>query len=432
MELSREDFTHLPLVGKIFPLATLLGRSQLITGSLILFIGAAVGNFGNYLYHLLMGRMLGPENYGILSSLISLTYFLGVPVGALNLLIVKNVSALKPNKKAAGNFYFWIMKKVFVFVLLAFFLILLISPVISSSLKIGSPFPVIIILLSGTIGVFLSINLGVFRGLLKFTHLAAINVGATALKLFLAIWLVYLGFGVIGAVSPFLISTVVILLITFWLIFRFLDKNGNSRDFKDTLGVTGYLLPIFFFNLAHTSLYSSDIILARRFLPSEQAGFYAALSTLGKIIFFAVSPVVAVMFPLVSERHSNGGNYKKVFKLSFLLVLLAVFSIGAFYLFFPKIVVQLLFGKGYLLITPYLKIFAAIFLFFTLSFLLLNYFLSIGKTKAVLIYLLAAIVQILLIFFFHQNLFQLSVVSLVVMVFLFISLVLYYFLNEKE
>jgi O-antigen/teichoic acid export membrane protein len=432
MKLFKENFTHLPLMGKIFPAVVSLRRSQLITGSLIVFVGAAVSNFGNYLYHLLMGRMLGPENYGILSSLISLTYFLGVPMGALSLLVVKNVSSLKADKKEVVGFYFWTLRKVSFFSAFLFLLVLVASFPVASLLKMNSPLAVATILFTGVGGVFLSVNLAVLQGLLKFGQLTVASIASVILKLISAVVLVYFGWGVLGAVFPFLFSSILILCFTFWLIFRFLGRFSERRQFRDSWGVVNYLIPIFFFNLAHTSLYSSDIILARHFLPSKEAGFYAALSTLGKVIFFAVSPIVTVMFPLISERHSNGGNYKRIFRLSFFLVLALSAFVGMVYLFFPKLAIRLLFGSKYLFITPYLKIFVPIFLLFALSFLMLNYFLSIKKTKAVVVYVLVALLQVLGIFLFHRSLFQLAMVSLVSMFLLFVSLLVYYFLDEKE
>jgi len=405
--------------------------NQLVRGSLVVFVGAAVANFGNYLYHLLMGRMLGPAGYGVLSSLISITYFLGVPIGTLNLMVVRQTASLKSKRKELAGFYQWILTKALRFVLPVAFVFLIFSPFVASWLRISSWILVAIVLLSGLLGVLVSINLGVFRGLLKFAELTGLNIAAAALKLFLAVFLVYLGLGVLGAVFPFLLTSFFILVLSFWGVRRFLKKK-RGESFGNTLGVVNCLLSIFLFNLAHTSLYSSDIILAKRFLLPEQAGFYAALSTLGKIIFFTTSPIVSVMFPLVSERYASGGNYKKIFFLSFLLVFLVTISVGGVYLVFPQIVVYLLFGPRYFPIVPYLKFFVPIFFFFTLSFLLLNFFLSVGKAKAVGIYLLAAVSHVLLIILFHQSLFELILVSLAVMSFLFVSLMLYYFLDERK
>jgi len=48
-------------------------------GGVIFFIGGAVANILNYIYRIVMGRMLGPEAFGELIALISLILILAVP-----------------------------------------------------------------------------------------------------------------------------------------------------------------------------------------------------------------------------------------------------------------------------------------------------------------------------------------------------------------
>jgi len=64
--------------------------------------------------------------------------------------------------------------------------------------------------------------------------------------------------------------------------------------------------------------------------------------------------------------------------------------------------------------------------FFTLSTLVLNFFLSIGKTKLVFVALLAAVGQIAGIWFYHDSLFSVIQISTVVSVFFFVILLLYF------
>ena len=77
-------------------------KSKLITGSAVMFVGTMVANVGNYLYHLLMGRMLGPKGYGELESVIAVTYLLFIFLAALNLVIAKFVANLKGKKDRRG------------------------------------------------------------------------------------------------------------------------------------------------------------------------------------------------------------------------------------------------------------------------------------------------------------------------------------------
>ena len=47
--------------------------SQLVRGSLFVFIAGNFASFGNFLYNLAMGRMLSPANYGELEAVLSLS-----------------------------------------------------------------------------------------------------------------------------------------------------------------------------------------------------------------------------------------------------------------------------------------------------------------------------------------------------------------------
>ena len=60
--------------------------------------GSMLSNVVNYLYHLAMGRILGPVDYGILASLFSIFYIIGIVPLSSSVSIVKFVSTAK-NKK---------------------------------------------------------------------------------------------------------------------------------------------------------------------------------------------------------------------------------------------------------------------------------------------------------------------------------------------
>ncbi len=420
------------MVKRISALKNQVQSSVLFRGSAFLFISSILGNIFNYLYHLTMGRLLGPVDYGLLASLISLSYLLGVPLGTMNKVVVKYASALgeKKNDGLVRGLYFWFLKNI---TLLSggFFLILLaVSPLLSNWLKIDSLNLIIVVLTANFIGIFSAFNISILNGLLDFSRSAALGAILSLLKLLLGVFLVLLGFRVLGAVTSFLLTGLVGGVVSFWLVRRWLVKKEISPWSPDLKGIIDYTLPSFIFSLSFTSLYSSDVILARRFLTPREAGFYAALSTLGKVIFFASGPVIAVMFPLVSKNHSGGKNYKAVFRLSCLFTALISLGGAFFYFLFPKLVVTVLFGRGYLAVMPYLNLFALIFVLFTFNYLLMNFYLSIKKTRAVWFYLAAALLQVGLIFIYHQSIAQIAFAFLGSLTFLFLLLLGYYWKNE--
>lgn len=407
--------------------------NPLIAGSSVFFVGTMVANFGNYLYHLLMGRMLGPKDYGTLTSLISLAYLLSIFSSTLLTTIIKFVTRYKA-KRQFGKIYnlFWQLKKWFlflgIFILTLFFLF---REKITEFLNIGDSFLVILVGLWMILGFLAFVNEGILRGFLKFNFLSFNTVFSTFLKLILAVVFVKLGFSVVGALGAILLASLLSYLISF-LPLRFLWQYKNGKEEINWKEFFSYSAPVLLATLGLTSLYSSDVILVKHLFPAYEAGLYASLAVLGKIVFFASGVVPAVMFPLVSERFENGKNYRSFFKQSFLIVGGVSLSMTALYYSLPKLMINLLYGPLYLTAAPLLGIFAVFIALYSECNLLINFFLSVGKTRLVVLPVLAALSQVILISFFHQSLFQVIVVSVGVCALLLGALLLFLRRNEKS
>ena len=58
-------------------------KESILKGGIVLFLGMNFVNFGNYLFNMIMGRTLGPSDYGGLVTLISFLAILGVPTATI-------------------------------------------------------------------------------------------------------------------------------------------------------------------------------------------------------------------------------------------------------------------------------------------------------------------------------------------------------------
>jgi O-antigen/teichoic acid export membrane protein len=235
---------------------------------------------------------------------------------------------------------------------------------------------------------------------------------------------VTIGLRVNGALWSLVFSGIVALLFNF-LPLRFLLTNNEKNLKINNREILIFSIPVFFLTLSLTSLYNSDVILVRHFLSAQETGFYAALSTMGKIIFFLTGPVVSVMFPMISERHASGNKYKNLLLLSLILVGIICSFSTLFYFLFPNLVVRIFYGSQYLSAASYLGFFAMLFSFYSLSSLLINFYFSIKRTKIVILPVLAAFFQIVFICFFHQSLLTIILISLIINALLFVGLLLY-------
>ncbi len=72
--------------------------------------------------------------------------------------------------------------------------------------------------------------------------------------------------------------------------------------------------PVLIMLISLTSIFNIDVLLVKHFFDSINAGYYAALSLLGKMIFFGSWSVSMVMFSKVSEAYALNKNYKNILK----------------------------------------------------------------------------------------------------------------------
>ncbi|MDO8639250.1 MAG: oligosaccharide flippase family protein [Candidatus Daviesbacteria bacterium] len=385
-------------------------------------LGSNSINLLNYIYHLVIGRMLGPSFYGELASLISVMGLLGIIPGSLSLVIIKYVSGAK-NEEEVTSLIRLLKTKIFQASLIFFIFIIIISPALASFLYINKLSYLFLIALASLFSIQTLLNRSILQGLLKFKEMVFSVFLENSAKLVISVALVYLGFRVGGAMIAFVIAALL-----GWLFTSFYIKIQSQKESQSSLNLKPMLLftiPVLVQSLAVTSLYSSDLILVKHFFSSHDAGLYAALSTLGKIIFFGAGPIGSVMFPIVSKRHAKGLNVKRVFLYSFFATTVISLSILIVYLFLPRLAVNLLYGSAYLESADLLIWFGIFMSLFTLSSLLINFHLSLNRTKVVVLPLLAAIAQIVVIWFYHQSLFDVIIVSIIVTTLLLVSLLIY-------
>lgn len=403
-------------------------KSPLFSGSAIMVLGSNSVNALNYLYHLIMGRLLGPANYGELAALISLIGLLGMIPGSINLVVIKYISATKSEDKLI-SLVNWLHGKVFKVSLIFSLLIVVISPVISSFLHIEKIIYIILIAVSFLFSVSTILNRAILQGLLKFKEMILSLVIESGAKLVISIILIFLGFRVGGAILALVISVT----IGWYLSSKFISFPSRKKfDIVPEIKLMiSYTFPVLIYTIATTSLYSSDLLLVKHFFSSHDAGLYASLSTLGKIIFFGTGPIGSAMFPIVSQRHARGMEYRKIFLYSFIATIALSLGTLLIYWQFPKVAINILYGSAYIE-SANLLVWVGIFItLFTLSALYTNFNLSLGRVKVVVLPFVAAIAQIIIIWFYHKTLFDVILISIIVTALLLTSLLIYSIYVDK-
>ncbi len=396
-----------------------LVRHPLFSGSAVMIIGTNLNNVLSYLFHLFMGRMLGPAAYGEMAALFSLIILVSTVPSSLSLAVIKFVSSAK-NPDSLSRFMSLILVWSGLVGGVITLLLLLFSRPLSSFLNLSSPVPVFII---SWAFVFLLPSFALksaLQGLLQFNSYVVNILAESGSKLLFGILFVQIGWSVSGSISGILVSTLIGLFIGYLYVSK--TVRFAFPKFFPLGSFLRYSVPVMIYSLAGTSLFTTDLILVKHFFSPFDAGTYAALSTMGKIIIFGAGPVSGVMFPLVSRRHASHDHYRKIFWYGFALTGAICLAVLAVYFAFPRFAVSLLYGHKYLQAAGLLFPFGIFITLYTLSSFLVGFFLSVSYTRVVWITVLAAVAQIIGIFLFHSTIFSVIFVSIIVSLLLFLGL----------
>jgi O-antigen/teichoic acid export membrane protein len=394
--------------------------------------GLVVG-LGGYLFQFLMARMLEVKSYGELQSLIALLTIFGIPSATLLTVIVRYVAIFKAKEEFPKIYTLFVIftKKLLVIGFCLFVLFCLLSKSIGNFLQITSSLPIIILSTCFFVVFLESVNQGILQGLQKFKQLSIISITAVFFKIVLGALLVKLGFEINGAVGAIVLAFFIGYLISFFPL-RFLFKNRKKGGRVDIKAIFKYSLPVFFSLFFLTLFYNLDMVLVKHFFPPDLAGQYGALAVIGHIIFFVGGPVGSVMFPMVASAHAKGDKHFSILKTSFLLVSLIGLCGLTFYFLIPSLVIKILVGSKFLSIVPYLGWFGLAMFLYSLIVLLSRYLLSIRLTKYIFILGLGIVLQVLLIFIWHSNLWQIVWIMNTVAAFVFILLIIFVLMGKRK
>ena len=152
-------------------------------------------------------------------------------------------------------------------------------------------------------------------------------------------------------------------------------------------------------------LYNLDVILAKHYLGSHEAGIYGGINKVETILYFLTLSVGQVLFPRVVEAVARNNHPGRLLLLSIgITSLLGVVAIAVFKLF-PNLVVTLLFGsRGFGDAVPYVLVMGVIGLGLSLDNLLVQFLMAVHDRAFLGILAAACLVEAVLLVSFHDTL----------------------------
>jgi len=364
----------------------------------IFYVSSFALNILRYFFHLILMRFLAPSAYGEFLSYLSLQYLLGIPMGTIAILSVKTISEFygKNDQYSLNAFFYYIIRltlPISTFLALA---LVVFAPFLANIFK-ASPVAFVVLGLSVLISLFSTVISSYISGFQKFIFQTVLGFFGVAISLLLAIIFIKFGFGATGAVIAQLLAGVLVALISFFKIkSAIIPAVTKVKKFTlDITSLTGYSL---FYSIVTLSLVSTDILTVRFLLSPTDSGLYSALSILGRMILFGLTPLIGIVLPIATHRKAAFGSARSVFlKVGAVLTILGLIGAGLFS-FFPTLFIQYLSGSSYILAAPLLPFFAFSMFFFALSQFIVSYLMATGRPKATILLIAASVAQPILFF----------------------------------
>jgi len=371
----------------------------LAKSSLVVLVGIFLSKIFNYLYRIIIARYFGPEVYGIFSlAFIILGLFVSVSSLGLSDGLLRFVSFYR-GKKRNYNISF-IVK-----------LSLLIS--LLSSITAG----VILFSTSEIIALGIVHNPGIIPYLKVFSFLIPINVLSNlflylirayekigsysflnnvvqySIRLAILVLLILTGLSVNPVIASFFLSITLLLLLSF-LFCKFklpgvFAKSLINKKQKKELSrkLFSYSWPIIFVGVIANIFYWTDSLVLGYFKTASDVGLYNVAAPLASLLGVAPELFMQLFFPMISFEYSRK-NFPLIKELSKQIgKWIFIINLPLFYLmlFFPQVIINLLFGSEYLVVDNVLRM-LSLASFVGINFTISNSLLSmIGKSRTILI-----------------------------------------------
>ena len=368
-----------------------LRPSLLLAGSL------ALGGGLNYLYHIALGRLLGPELYGAFAALLGLFYLLWVFSQSVQLRLAR-LAALTPRVPPKT-----LQSMAGLGLGIALGIVALSGP-LAGWLRLETPLWVVFLAVVWLLVLPLPTAKGLLQGRQRFGELALLNVLEPLVKLPVGVLLVLGGAGMYGAWGAWGLAAVLAFAVAVLALRRGAEGEGEggpptptglpSAEVPD-VSEGGLFLPLLAAGVLAVPT-NVDVLVAKHAFPAATAGLYAAAAVLGKGFLFVALSVGAVLLP---KAAASGSENERRRHLSAALSLgLGIGAFGALLCaLVPGLILSVLFGSAYVGAASLLRIYGTAMFAFSGVVLFLNYGLARGHRSLVgLLAVLSALEALLL------------------------------------
>ncbi len=401
-----------------------------IKPELLFILSSFVVNGGNYIYNLLMGRILGPAAFADVAILITL--LLVISFVAMTFQVVVSKFTVELNTSEIASFKKWVLQRATAVGFILGALTILFSKELQSFFNTSSSTMFLFFGIGIPVYFITSVHRGSLQGDTNFTALS----GSYQMEM----WVRLIGtFGLLFLLGLKPIESVSIAIAFSFVagLFPWRKREGTKVAMPKLSTANKKLIKKFFlltafYECTQIICNNSDILLVKHFFDATESGLYASLALIGRVIYFITWMFVMLLLPKVVMLRKEGQKTKPL--LIKYVGYISVFALctTALAFLFPQTAVSLLFGEAYMSIANLLGWYALATSLFAISNIFAYYFLSLDQYLPILFSGIMGIAQVLLVVFFHDSLFQVVLMQIIAMAVLLVLQLAYFFKYDAK
>ncbi|MGA2353722.1 MAG: oligosaccharide flippase family protein [Terriglobales bacterium] len=403
-------------------------RSKLLGGTLTLLAGSGFVGLTNLIYNVATARLLGPAGFAHATAVYTMLMLMSAVTLSFQTVCAKYVARYATTEDRIAVFVS-LHQRAWAAGIGLGLVIFLFGQALTHYLNL----PDLVLVRLMALGTVFYIPLGVRRGYIQGIHAfkpLAINFMLEGLvRLVGVVLLTRLGMGVKGAV----LASVLAIVVSYF--FAFPTPSVARFNLRRIPGSFREGLQAIVFFSSQTVINNFDIILVKHFFPPDEAGLYAAVALVGRLVNMCAWSVVNTMFPVSAAADPNEKEDRSVLFLSFgmVFVILTVLTFGLWMI--PNFLWKTLFGAHFALanygaLASLLILYAITTGVYSLSSVIITYEMSRKIANTSWLQLAFSAMLILGVYTFHQTLHQVIVVQLALMVVLLLTLLIPLLLHQ--
>ncbi|GAA3629614.1 oligosaccharide flippase family protein [Flavivirga jejuensis] len=405
--------------------------SKKVNPEQLFMLSVLIVNGGNYLYNLILGRLLGPTEFADAAVLVTFLLVLSFIAMTFQLATAKFSVLFESN--LFTSFILRVYKNAVLIGILLGLTIIICAPQLQTLFNTSTSLMFVIFGVGVPFYFLMSVNRGIFQGKKELKSLSVTYQAEMLSRLIITLILIF-------TLSSIAYSTLIALGISISFLFGLIPFRYKSISFETKAvidkaalkSIRSFFLLTAFYELTQIIINNSDILLVKHYFEPYEAGLYASLALIGRIVYFVAWMFVMLLLPKVVQLKKENKNTSKVLfnYVLYISIISLTIVLGCF--LFPETIITILFGDSYISMAHLLWKYALATSMFAISNIFAYYYLSLDRYLPVIISGVFGMLQMGLVIFFHESLEQVVYMQIIAMVLLLLIQLAFYKFDYKN